>query len=305
VIYLEGGGACFNQLSCATNPKTFGAANFGSMVFDGILGVDDPANPVGDASFVYVPYCTGDVHAGSAAGASVPRVDGTQDFVGHDNVAGALERIVPTFEGVEQVILTGISAGGFGTWLNYEQVADAFCRDDVVLLSDSGPPQAAPFLASCLQQRWLDLWGLAETLPAGCTDCSPEGENGGVVHLPTYLSEAYPDARFGLVSSLRDNVIGMFFAFGLDECAAIDAAGLPDTTRGVNTFEEGLVALRDDVLAPLPGVTSYFLTGVKHTWTGDATWAETTSGEVLLVDWVRAVVEGPIPDAVNPAPAAP
>lgn len=304
VIYLEGGGACFNQISCNTNPEAFGEANFRSTAFTGILNFGDPANPLAGANFIYVPYCTGDVHAGSAEGANVVHGPTNQSFVGHDNVGRALARIVPTFPDVERVVLTGSSAGGFGAWLNYEQVAKAFCREDVVLLDDAGPPLSAPYLATCLQERWRTLWGLDETLPAGCTDCAAGVEGGGVTALAPYLVDAYPEARFGLISSLRDSTISLFFGFAQDDCAILDNARLPDTEASGDTFEQGLLQLKSDLLDPAPNATSYFLAGSKHTWTRDATLSETNVDGALLVDWITAMVDGPIPDAVTPAPAA-
>src|SRR5690606_5667790 len=99
--------------------------------------VDADKNPVGDWSFVFVPYCTGDVHAGDRADQAVPDVGGAQQFVGYRNVAAYLERIVPTWSGVGHVLVTGESAGGFGAAFNYDRIADAFPGTRVTLLDDS------------------------------------------------------------------------------------------------------------------------------------------------------------------------
>lgn len=297
VIYLEGGGACFNQLSCLQNRENFGEEDFAGLTLDGILDVDDAANPLGEASFVYVPYCTGDVHGGSAEGVDISRGPQDQMFVGHDNVGRALQRIVPTFGDVEQVVLTGTSAGGFGTLLNYEQVAEAFCSDSVVLLDDSGLPEPVPFLARCLQDRWRAIWNLDETLPQGCTECA-SAEGDGIVHFLGFLSESYPEGRFGYISSTRDQTIGQFFAFGLDECENL-AVGLPDTARGIDTFEEGLQELLAGELAGRENVSAYVIESGEHVWLRAR--LHTTSVEGMdLVDWVDALVSGNLPPFVTP-----
>ena len=54
-------------------------------------------NPVKDWNFVYVPYCTGDVHLGTKDNGMVEGVDGAQHFVGRLNMKAFLNRIVPTF----------------------------------------------------------------------------------------------------------------------------------------------------------------------------------------------------------------
>ncbi|MBA3547544.1 MAG: hypothetical protein H0T76_13755, partial [Nannocystis sp.] len=69
-IFFEGGGACFNSATCLLND---GFSNFGSFQFGawklgigvgGIFNHKNADNPVADWNFIYVPYCTGDVHAG-------------------------------------------------------------------------------------------------------------------------------------------------------------------------------------------------------------------------------------------------
>ena len=71
MIFLEGGGACFNAVTCLVNPSAFSGNNYtGSSA--GIFNRADIANPVKDWNFVDVPYCTGDVHAGNNPNGSVP-----------------------------------------------------------------------------------------------------------------------------------------------------------------------------------------------------------------------------------------
>ena len=70
VIYFEGGGACFDAATCLLND---GFSNFNAPQFTawantlgggGMFDADAADNPVADWNFVYVPYCTNDVHAG-------------------------------------------------------------------------------------------------------------------------------------------------------------------------------------------------------------------------------------------------
>src|SRR5690606_9065497 len=79
VIYLEAGGACFNELTCANNPANYDPwyAPWSGL---GIFHEDPALNPVGDWNFVVVPYCTGDVHAGDRSDVEVPGVEGVQQF---------------------------------------------------------------------------------------------------------------------------------------------------------------------------------------------------------------------------------
>lgn len=38
-------------------------------IYSGVFDLANPRNPVADWSFVYVPYCTGDIHSGSRTAA--------------------------------------------------------------------------------------------------------------------------------------------------------------------------------------------------------------------------------------------
>ncbi|HSY40792.1 MAG TPA: pectin acetylesterase-family hydrolase, partial [Polyangia bacterium] len=155
-IYLEGGGACSSPTFCSHNPAAVSQAfpggaqsqgqtiggSLGSVTggpyqapyvptaasgltpaySPGIFDFTNAANPVKDWSGVYVPYCTGHVHFGTADNVTIPG-DGllpaltNQHFVGYRNMQKFIGHLVPTFPGLTQVLLTGASAGGFGAGL--------------------------------------------------------------------------------------------------------------------------------------------------------------------------------------------
>eukprot|EP00051_Salpingoeca_urceolata_P014879 m.189857 g.189857 ORF g.189857 m.189857 type:complete len:329 (+) comp18218_c0_seq4:1050-2036(+) len=127
-IYLEGGGACYSKETCESRAKTslgsskgWPATHGGSGVYSG----DASANPdFYNATRVYVPYCTGDVHGGQRKGPS----PGTWNlwFDGHLNFL----RIISDLKAkhglgkATQVLLTGSSAGGIGTLGNADTLKD-------------------------------------------------------------------------------------------------------------------------------------------------------------------------------------
>ncbi|MBK9755914.1 MAG: hypothetical protein IPO88_20915 [Nannocystis sp.] len=286
VIFFEGGGACFNAFTCGVNPANFDGANFqGSS--SGIFDPSSIENPVADWSFIYVPYCTGDVHAGAAVDGTLPDVGGKQQFVGYLNVGHFLQRVVPTFLGqVDQVLTTGVSAGGFGAAFNYDRIADAFPKVPVTLLDDSGPPMSDMYMATCLQKKWRDSWNLDASIPKECTDCFP-ADGGGIVNLGVYLGKKHSKQRLGLISSLGDNTIRLFFGFGNDNCTAL----IPTTP--VETYTAGLHDLRDNWLNEPAGTWgSFFLDGEQHTWIGGASYYSANSGGTRLLDWISDLIAG-------------
>lgn len=293
-IYLEGGGACFNGFTCSVNPGSYNEINFtGWKGTGGAMGVFDGGNdenPVKDWNAVYVPYCTGDIHAGDATGVDV---EGTfspkdQSFVGYANIGHYLKRIIPTFPGVSEVLLTGVSAGGFGAAYNYDRVAQAFCPTPVLLLDDSGPPMADPYLAPCLQAHWRGLWNLTGTLPADCAECTtPEG--GGIVNYTTFLKNKYPAGRLGLISSDKDSVISLFMGFGKNDCADINGFG---SALSGQVYAEGLNDLRDNYMSGSGVWGTYFIDSTTHTYLGGPGFYSTTVDSVKLTDWVGDLVGG-------------
>src|SRR5512143_506258 len=219
VIYLEGGGACFNTDTCkhVAHPNGWGPADFAVNIGPYNIGLFDrldDANPFHDATYVFVPYCTGDVHAGSK-----PDGMGGRAFVGYGNVGADLNVIVPQSKDVRRVILAGSSAGGFGALMNYDRTQAAFGTTPVHLLDDSGPPLNDMYLTPCLQQMFRDSWNLDAALPAGCTACN-QADGGGLENAVGYLADAHPDRRLALVTSTRDGTIRSFYGYGYPDCVA-------------------------------------------------------------------------------------
>jgi pectinacetylesterase len=283
MVFLEGGGACFNELTCLTTPEAFTSTNgkdwaqgtytLATASDAGLFDRTDPANPVKDWNFVYIPYCTGDIHAGNNPSGTVSGVTGTQHFVGYHNVGLDLQHIVPTFPGLTQVLLTGISAGGFGAAANYVQVSNAFGSTPVTLLDDSGPAMEAPYFATCLATLTTNLWNLNATALADCgSDCSSDPSQ-VFLQYALHLGKAYPDRQLALVESTDDGVITEFFGFGADNCTG-------DTQLTATQFTDGLIDLRQQ-LASESNWGSYFFQGTQHTSLGgDSTFDGNTTPDV-------------------------
>jgi hypothetical protein len=295
MIFLEGGGACFNATTCGTNPSHFDSVTFGAQFVigestAGIFSRTDSQNSVKDWTMVYVPYCTGDVHAGSATDAQVPGFPGKQQFVGYMNMDLDLARIVATFPNASQVLLTGQSAGGFGAALNYVHVARAFGSNvHVDLVDDSGPLLANPYMAPCLEQSLVQLFGLSSTILNDCgSDCTDPSND--MIAYWKHLPKTYPDRRFGFVDSAADSVISSFFGFGANNCTSF--VSIPPAT-----YEAGLLDMRTQVASD-PNIGSFLFPGGAHTSIVSAYTTRSAmggdGGTVLLEQWVNALLAGSV-----------
>jgi Pectinacetylesterase len=267
-LYMQGGGACWNEQTCFIQPSASNlSTGYQAAQFQADNTRNAPmfnrgkaTNPFRSMSFVFVPYCTGDVHAGNA----VQTYGSNQvHHKGAANVQAWLPRLAATFPNVRRVFLAGSSAGAFGAQLNYERVAASFPGAEVHVLADSGQ-MVTP--AGTLQSTWFTNWGV--TVPVACTNCTTD-----FTRFPAYLAGTYPASRFGLLAWDRDAVLRTFFGYPADTYSA-------RTLQLLSSTYDGRANAR------------YFLKrGTQHTFLSGLETLTSTTG-VTLNDWVTRWVAG-------------
>jgi Pectinacetylesterase len=325
-IYLEGGGACFNDHFCAFNPKNVNEvlAGDGDSVIgsaagavpgrqqpgaysngpNGIFDSANPKNPFKDWNGVYIPYCTGDVFAGNRANVMIPNIATPQQFVGHLNMKKFIARIVPTFRAkVNQVVLTGSSAGGFATAMNVSLVQDSFDPVPVIGIDDSGPPFEDEHLPVCMQKRWREAWGLDDSFPPDCTECR-QADGGGLVRFADFLLKKHPSMRLALLSSAEDEVMRLFYSAGLNDCKGYDEADPVAITVGQFTpgtyfpaadYTKGVASLIERYRST-GRFASYLMSGQRHQHLFRSRLYEAPAGSSLpvLADFIAKFVAGKV-----------
>ena len=231
VIWLQGGGACYSEPGClGDEPATSNFTGFGPTEFSeftaergrqGHLSRDDADNPFKDYSMAFVPYCTGDVHTGDSV------VADKMHFKGQHNLKLDIEQLVATFPNVDEVVVTGSSAGGFGAMYNFWLFADAFPGAEVMWIDDSGP--LLPLDAMAALSVVIGVWGLEDTIYPECTSCIDDDDpDGGPHNLIAAYADNYPGTRGSLLMSLQDQTIVDRFLIADDvlEAALLDLATL-------------------------------------------------------------------------------
>lgn len=278
MIYLEGGGACFSDVCDFT---AF------SIPFippaDGIFSRANDVNPVKDWTMIYVPYCTGDIHAGDAE-----QMLGGQlrQFRGYSNITRYLEQWVPSFP-AERVLLTGISAGGFGAALNSTQVANAYGAGvELTVVDDSGPPLSNEVIAPCLQEIFRDTWNLDATVLADCDTC--DANDFATDYLDHVLTN-YPDVRFGLFSNTSDAVISTYMGAGWGNGQHDNCEGLPLPVPAL-TYYGDLDNIRTQNMAD---ISTFYQIGIGHTALRVG-FNITNVGGTSLPEWIADVLDGEI-----------
>jgi hypothetical protein len=280
VIYLEGGGACFDTLSCAGSPQRFGATEFaayGDALDGGLFDRDDASNPLRDHSFVFVPYCTGDVHGGSTMDGF-----GGRDQVGYLNMTAFLRRIVPTFPNATDVLLTGRSAGGLGALVNFSQVQEAFDCVPVDAFDDGGAVLGDEYMRPCLQSLVRGLWGFDANVPEDCAQCTCS-DGGGLVNVYPYLARRFPDSRFGLATSMGDATFRTFYGYGYSRfCNVPEEMPAEDFAAGLGDVR---TLMSDD-----ENFHTFYVPGEQHTFSYQPL-SSTQVGGTSLAAWLTHLVD--------------
>jgi hypothetical protein len=289
-IYLNGGGACFNDLTCASNPSSFGEVDLYDLEdqADGIFDLDRLENPLRGWSMMFVPYCTGDVHLGTRYQGQAIGVEGNQSFVGSHNFDKALRFIEPYFleQEVEEILLFGSSAGGYGVYTNFMKVKRFFPDAKLTVINDSGPVfEDLQAFSPCLQIAFAAHFGIQS--PPGFINL--EMINDGILsHIYRYTSDRYPDVNFGFLSSLEDNTSRYFLSFGYDNCQ-----GAPDNQLPADVFRNSLLRLRDDFLIPETRWSTFYIDDQSHAkLSDDEYFYELEADGVSMNEWFARLMSG-------------
>jgi hypothetical protein len=237
-IVYEGGGACWDQNAClgigplsASNPNGIPPDYMKSLSTTAAYGLVTPfssrsdpfqAAPTQSWNMVYLPYCTGDVHSGSAirvyadADPSNPRVEFHH---GQANIRAAAAWLRANMGRPDKLLMTGFSAGGVGSTTTYSLMRDTLApKISSQLLADSGPLFEAPRGTSKAESPSLPLhnkireaWGLDR--PDGLVTSfagQPGFDIDNLGSVSTALAMRYPQDRFGYMLFQKD---GNFSAF--------------------------------------------------------------------------------------------
>jgi len=273
-VYFMGGGACWDASTCfVLNTSThgpFGRAQWEAMAatIDRPLDRTRTTNPVRAASYVFIPYCTGDLHGGSNV--ATYDVLGPRPFhhVGHSNVMALLPAVRATWPDATRVTVSGSSAGGFGATLNYDTFRGSYPTATVALIDDAGPFLEGSNIPPDQHANWNTNWHLDALVAPVCPSCTND-----LSQMYPALAALYPDDHMALLSSLQDQVIRTYFLILLG----------PD-------YETKLRALITDRLDPLPHFHTFLIPGESHTLLG--TMDTTMAGGMTLEAWLGQMLSG-------------
>jgi hypothetical protein len=216
VMSFEPGGACWDYASCAGDGGLRGAANpdgipdnhMSSLKWEMLpLHRRDPTNPISTWNMIFMPYCTGDLHTGNNV-ITYPNPDPagqplTFHHDGHKNVGRVIEWANQTFATIPQLLITGCSAGGTSSVVNYHFIRKGLTGAQCsYMLDDSGPLFPSGGWSGPLHQKVRDSWNLDpvidEVISTDFPGVSPADVKADLSLINTALADKYPRDRLAI-----------------------------------------------------------------------------------------------------------
>lgn len=267
VLYLEGGGACWDYESCyetrMANVKA-GTPGFGGFMTGGFMEKDNSLNPLKDWSIVYASYCDGSVWSGDN---DVYYNGVLTKHHGLANLSAAVTLLKERFPSPQKILVSGSSAGGYGTLMGYLVTRAQFPELVLKVLNDSGAYIENPedvYMHDAVRQNWK----IEQYLPEDCQRCDEQ-----LIFILDWIFQRDPYVKWGLFSYYNDFVIGgVFLKLGPD-------------------FRKLLLNVTGDIHKKNPDVfRRYFIEGAMHTIMQLPTYYSVNVNGIYFYQWVDGLV---------------
>jgi len=294
VIDFQGGGACWDALTCsvagaifyeeAPTPEAI-EAYWNSDQRSGIYALEDDRNPVKGWTFVHIPYCTGDIHWGDAVHTYTNEVSGYEFDIHHRgfvNSQAVLDWVYARYPDPEKILVTGCSAGAYGAIGHSPWIAERYPQADVVVVADSG----AGVITDTFFQDSFPNWNVGEILPDWIEGIGDIDVMDLIIEdLYVAVGDAYPGMRVSQYNTAYDKDQGFYYeAMGGDRAdwRALMEAKIADISSRADNFRY------------------YKAPGQIHCVHPYAFYYDQEVNGVPYVDWLAAMIDGDdAPDSVG------
>jgi len=297
VVYFEGGGACWDSMNCLYAPTYTQEVNMTAddlnNYTDGISDTDNPDNPFNGWYFVFIPYCTGDIHWGATDTVYqdylglIPGVDSwTIHHRGFVNFQVVMKWIKDNFMWPRKIFVTGSSGGGYGAIMGFPYIKQAFPFSRVYALGDA----ANGVIGQDFQKGSIFNWNIQ--IPTWI----PGFENGytpDITMEDVYVDIAhyYPLSKFAQFSTAWDWNQTFFYYVMLDLYNPGNwQTGWPSVWCD---WHNQMYTYVHETADQAPNYRYYISAGQYHTIMGSPQFYSEDSAGELYSDWVRAMVRNP------------
>lgn len=283
LVYLQGGGACWNGATCDRDLEPTYAVNLEGLdpsQRGGILEFGNAANPFADHTVVFAPYCSGDVHLGSADVTYL--APAVEDHEPHDveirhrgaaNVRAVLDWTTAHVFRPTDLFVTGSSAGAIPSPVYAAILARRYPGARLAQLGDGAGGYRDVNAETRPQDQWRTMDWLRE-VPA--FEAITE-EEFSFESLYVAAARAHPDATFARYDTAEDSVQHFFLRI----------SGQP-----AESLRPLLQENRADIDAQVENVRSFLAGGGVHTILLRPEFYTFRVGDVTVRDWVSRLATG-------------
>ncbi|MFN8530835.1 MAG: pectin acetylesterase-family hydrolase [Anaerolineae bacterium] len=276
MLYFEGGGGCWDDLTCSTVNPIFDASvtDDEPFAYSGIFSNRGSANPVGDYSTVFISYCSGDFFAGDTEQTYRGLVSNyTIQHRGYVNTRAVLDWAYANYPAPEHLLITGSSAGSIGAIVHANSILQRYLAANpeiqAALFGDAGvgvnPGNISVF----------DRWNALQFLPQEGAFVNVQPEN-LIIDLTHALAQTYPDLPIGEFTNAQDAVQSVFYRMlGGDE------------SQWETVMRSDLAGLQSE-----PNFRSYIADGDGHTILALPTFYTLRQDNMSFREWFSAWLQG-------------
>ena len=249
----------------------------------GIFNFDREDNPYNSWTHVYVPYCTGDVHWGDND--QTYTRNGVESFTirhrGAVNAKSALQWMQEYIQEPDQVVVTGCSAGSYGSiyWTPY--VRELFADADFSQLGDAG----AGVLTENFKVNYFPNWNPDAHAADWIEGIDPAANDWAAMpftNLYESIGRYYPGIRLAQYNADKDLVQRLFYKI---------------MGGSIFSWKQKMLTSMQVLSAALPQFRYYISGKRKHCITDDASFYRISRRGFSFRDWMESYIHGdPVTD---------
>ncbi len=284
LIFLNGGGACWNTQTCdyREGNNTFvpraDIPQNDPRQMRGIFDLENPNNFMANWNMLFVSYCTGDVHLGSATRNYIAS-DGYEFQIHHhgaNNANAALNWAVENIA-ADEIVVAGSSAGAVASPVYAEVVANLYPEAELLQYAGGASGFRSPVITSIMSQ-----WNVSASIP---DQQYPQLNFSQANFYDLYSvrvanAERIRHTQFDTV----DDQVQKDFRYLVGNTGPL----INDLRNTYTQLEEAEVDI------------AYFLApGDYHTILRYDVFYQEGIGNISFLEWFRALVEGRNPDSVD------
>ena len=291
VVYYQGGGACWEQLTCSlpacdTNVNPSGSDNPNNAT-TGFADIANPDNPFRDWNIVFVPYCSCDVHFGDSAKDYPLHVE----HRGYHNSRVVEKWAREHFVNPEVVFVTGSSAGAYGAWFHAPLLHNVWPASQFDVLADAGNG----VITQDFLNTYFPNWNFVANLPPEIPELATVLSNGsGIPGYTEVVAAHFPQTRWAHYATAYDGGSGGQTGFYNLMLHGNFPPFALTWWQGSCAFNMVMRAQAIATAAAIPNNYRYYIgTGSRHTmWGSNKVYTDTTGGVPTIVSWVDAMLDG-------------